>query len=87
MSSDSRLQQNLSGECGCRSAIFILIKLKIFMVYPYLKLLILLNSNGLAIWSGFPDIMHIKKMMADNLPFWPSFCPNLEQFRAHPRYY
>ena len=31
------------------------------MVYPYLKLHILFYSNGLAIWSGFPDIMHLKK--------------------------
>ena len=30
------------------------------MAYPYLKLHILFNSNGLAIWSGLPDIMHIK---------------------------
>ena len=37
------------------------------MVYPYLKLHILFNSNGLAIWSGFPDITHSKKIMADNL--------------------
>ena len=36
------------------------------MVYPYPKLHILFNSDGLAIWSGFPDIMHIKKIMADN---------------------
>ena len=44
-----------------------LIKLKFFMVYPYLKLHILFNSNGQAIRSGFLDIMHIKKIMADNL--------------------
>ena len=31
------------------------------MVYPYLKLHILYNGNGLAIWSGFPDITHIRK--------------------------
>ena len=31
------------------------------MAYPYLKLHILFNSNGLAIWSGFPDIAHIRK--------------------------
>ena len=31
------------------------------MVYPYLKLHILFNGNGLAIWSSFPDISHIKK--------------------------
>ena len=43
-----------------------LIKLKFFMLYPYLKLHILFNSNGLAILSGFPDITHIKKIMADN---------------------
>ena len=34
------------------------------MVYPYLKLHILFKSNCIAIWSGFPDIMHIKKIMA-----------------------
>ena len=34
------------------------------MVYPHLKLYILFNSNGLAIWSDFPDIMHIEKLMA-----------------------
>ena len=28
-------------------------------------------SNGLAIWSGFPDITHTKKITAENLPFWP----------------
>ena len=68
-----------------------LIKLKFFIVYPYLKLHILFNtcSNGLAIWSGFLDITHIKKIMADNLPFWPpwpSFCPNLAQFRTYQIY-
>ena len=26
------------------------------MVYPYLKLHILFNGNGLAIWCNFPDI-------------------------------
>ena len=31
------------------------------MVYPYLELHILFYSNGLAIWSGFPNITHIKK--------------------------
>ena len=51
-----------------RSAILNLIKLKFFMVYPYLKLHILFNSNAVAIWSGFPDITHIKKIMADNRP-------------------
>ena len=45
--------------------------LKFFMVYPYLELHILFYSNGLAIWSGFPDNTHIKKLMADNRPFWP----------------
>ena len=40
-------------------------------IFPYLELHILLYSNGLAIWSGFPDITHIKKIMADNRPFWP----------------
>ena len=64
-----------------------LINLKFFMVhvYPNLKLHILFNNNGLHvdIWSGFPDITHIKKIMADNRPFWPpgpSFYPKLVQF-------
>ena len=56
---------------GRRSAISNLIKLKFFMVYPYLKLHFLFYSNGLAIWSGFPDITHIKKIMANNRQFWP----------------
>ena len=34
------------------------------MVYPYLKLHILFNSNGLAIWSGFPEITKIMAVMA-----------------------
>ena len=33
------------------------------MVYPYLEQNILFYSNGLAIWSGFPDMTHIKKIM------------------------
>ena len=37
------------------------------MVYPYLELHILFYSNGLAIWSGSPDITHIKKIMSDNI--------------------
>ena len=41
------------------------------MVYPNMKLNILFDSKGLAILSGFTDITHIKKMMADNRPFWP----------------
>ena len=66
-----------------------MIKLKFYMEYPYLKLHILFNSNGLAIWYGFPDITHITKIMAQNRPFWPpwpSFCPNLAQFRKRPSY-
>ena len=49
---------------GSRSVILNLIKLIFFMVYPYLKLHILFDGNGLTIWSGFPDITHIKKKMA-----------------------
>ena len=49
--------------------------LKFFMVYPYLELHILFYSNGPAIWSGFPDITNIKKIMADNQPFQSEFCP------------
>ena len=40
------------------------------MVYPYLKLHILFNSNGRAIWSGVLDITHIKKIMANNQPLF-----------------
>ena len=72
---------------SCRSAILNLIKFKFFMVYPYLKLHILYNSNGVAIWAGFLDIMNITKLIADSgrfWPPWPSFCPNLAQFRARP---
>ena len=43
---------------------FNFIMLKFFMVDPYLELHILFYSNGQAIWSGFPDITHIKKIMA-----------------------
>ena len=71
MLSESRKRENLSIRIRRRSAILNLIKLKFFMVYPYLKLHILFNSNGVALWSGFPDIKHIKKIMADNRPFWP----------------
>ena len=56
-----RLRENVSIGSGCRSAILNLIKLNFFTEYPYLKLHILFYSNGLAIWSGFPDITHIKK--------------------------
>ena len=38
----------------------IMIKLKIFRAYPYLKPHILFCSNGLAIWHGLSDIRHIK---------------------------
>ena len=45
------------------------------------------GSKSLAIWSGFPDITHIKKIMADNRPFWPDLIsvrilPNFELIRA-----
>ena len=53
------------------------------MVYLYLKLHILFYCNGLAIWSGFPDITHKKKKIADIQSFqspWPSFCPILPNF-------
>ena len=58
-------------ESGRRLAILNFIMLKFFMVYPYLELHILSYSNDLAILFGFQDIAHIKKIMADNLPFWP----------------
>ena len=70
MLSGSRLRENLRIGSGRMSAIFYFIMAKFFMVNPYLELHILFYSNGLAIWSGFPDIMHIKKIIADNLPFW-----------------
>ena len=63
----------MSIRIGRRSAILNLIKLNLFMVYPYLKLHNLFNSNGLDIWSGFPDITHIEKKMADNRTFWPLY--------------
>ena len=71
MLSESRYRENLSIRIRRRSAILNLIKLKFVMVYPYLKLHILFDSNGLAIWSGFPDVTHNKKIMADNRLFWP----------------
>ena len=37
-----------------------LITLTIFTVYPYLKPHILFDSNGLAIWQGFPVITYIQ---------------------------
>ena len=41
-----------------------LAKLNFYMVYPYLKLHILFNSNGLAISrSGFPDITQITEII------------------------
>ena len=70
MLSVSRSQENLQIRIGCRSAILNLIQLNFFMVYPDLKLNILFDSKGLAIWSGFAEITHIKKM-SDNRPFRP----------------
>ena len=58
-----------------RSAILNLLKSKFFMAYPYLKH-ILLNSNGLAILSGFPDITHLKKKNTVRI------LPNFEPIRA-----
>ena len=60
MLSESRYRENLSIRIRCRSAILNLIKLIFFMLYPYLKLHILFDSNGLAIWSGFPDYRYLK---------------------------
>ena len=34
----------------------------------FLKQQILFYSDGLAIWHGFPDIMHIKLIMAASQP-------------------
>ena len=64
--------KKLTNRIHRRSAILNLIKLNFFMVYSYLKLNILFNSKGLAIWSGFSDNTHIKKIMVDIRPFWPS---------------
>ena len=58
------------------------------MVYHYLKLHILLNSNSLAILSGFPDITHITKIMAHNGHFgrhdlfFVLILPNIELIRT-----
>ena len=73
MLSELRQRENMSIESGRRSAILNLIMLKFLMVYPYLKLHILLYSNGPAIWFSFPDITYtcITKIMAYNLPFRP----------------
>ena len=66
-----------------KSAIFNFIMLKFFIVYPYLELHILFYSNGLAIWSGFPDIMHIKKLMEKNFGLVSvRILPNFELIRA-----
>ena len=43
-----------------RLAILNLIRLKTFAVYSHLKPHIMFNTNGLAMWHGFPVIMHIK---------------------------
>ena len=61
MLSEWRQRENLSIGSGRRSTILNLIMLKFFMVYPYLELRILFYSDGLAIWSSFLDITHIKK--------------------------
>ena len=45
---------------GRMSAIFNLLELKFFRVYPSLKPHILFYSDGLAIWHCFPDITHIQ---------------------------
>ena len=58
------------------------------MVYAYLKLHILFNSNGLALWSGFPDITHNKKLwpIIDNFGrhdlISVRILPNFELIRA-----
>ena len=43
---------------------------------------ILFHSNGLAIWQGFPDIMHIKVINATSRPFFNFI--ELKCFRAYP---
>ena len=62
-------------------------QVEISMVYPHLKPHILFNSNGLAIWLS--DIMHITKIMADNLCHFGRhdlvsvrILPNFELIRA-----
>ena len=42
-----------------------------------LKLPIVFNSNGLAIWSGYPDITHNKNIIAILIAM------NLAQFQTH----
>ena len=61
MLSESRYRENFAIKIGGSSAILTLIKLNFCKVYPYLKLNILFDSKGLAIWSGFPEIAHIEK--------------------------
>ena len=62
MLSESRYRENFAIRICGRSAILNLIKLTFFKVYiPLPETADLFNSNGLAIWSGFPDIKHIKK--------------------------
>ena len=56
---------NRVNEKICRSEVpqvgqFEFFHVEIFMAYPYLEQHIMFYSNGLAIWSGFPDITHIK---------------------------
>ena len=70
-------RENLSIGSGRRSAFFNLIKLKFVMVYPYLKLHILFNSNGLATLFGFPHntkiIGHFGRYDLVSVRFLPNF--------------
>ena len=56
--------------------------LKFFMVYHYLELHILFYRNGLAVWSGFPDITHLKKIIGRHDLVSVRILPNCELIRA-----
>ena len=60
--------------------------LKFVMVYPHLELHILFYSNGLTICSGFPDITHIKQIMADNQIIGHFGRHDLVSFRILPNF-
>ena len=51
---------HIKANYGRESAILNLIELKFLRVHPSMKSHILLYSNSLAIWHGFPDITHIR---------------------------
>ena len=67
ISHDFPVIKHIEIKSGRRSAILHLIKLNFFTVYPYMKPHILLNSNGLAIWQGFPDITYYQKYIIQSV--------------------